>query len=143
MPSILHDFVVHAPPERVYAAFATPAGLDAWWTLRSSGAPDVGTTYELFFGDAYDWRGRVVRAEPARGIEWEITTADADWLGTRVGAELTADGASTRVRFWHSGWTEASEHYRISSFCWAMYLRLLKRWVETGEVVAYERRLEV
>lgn len=47
------------------------------------------------------------------------------------------------MQFWHRGWLEANVHYRTSSFCWAMYLRLLKRWVEAGEVVPYERRLEV
>jgi hypothetical protein len=36
-----------------------------------------------------------------------------------------------------------SAHYRTSSFCWAMYLRLLKRYVEHGEVVPYEKRLDV
>ena len=36
----------------------------------------------------------------------------------------------------------ANAHYRTSAFCWAMYLRLLKKYVETGEVVPYERRLE-
>ena len=29
-----------------------------------------------------------------------------------------------------------------STFCWAMYLRLLKRFVEAGEVVPYAERLD-
>ena len=48
----------------------------------------------------------------------------------------------TQVRFHHVGWPEPSEHYRISCFCWAMYLRLLKRYVEKGERVPYEARLD-
>ncbi|MCH8956850.1 SRPBCC domain-containing protein, partial [candidate division KSB1 bacterium] len=38
---------------------------------------------------------------------------------------------------------EANEHYRVSCYCWAMYLRLLKRYVEHGETVPYEDRLDV
>jgi hypothetical protein len=30
-----------------------------------------------------------------------------------------------------------------SSYCWAMYLRLLRRNVEAGEVVPYAQRLDV
>lgn len=47
------------------------------------------------------------------------------------------------VLFYHTGWKEANAHYRISAFCWAMYLRLLKRYVESGERVRYEERLDV
>jgi hypothetical protein len=46
------------------------------------------------------------------------------------------------VQFWYRGWPDPNAHYRTSSFRWAMYLRLLKRWAETGEVVPYLRRLE-
>ncbi len=35
------------------------------------------------------------------------------------------------------------EHYRISCYCWAMYLRILKRYLEHGETVQYARRLDV
>ncbi len=49
----------------------------------------------------------------------------------------------TQVRFSHSGWADANDHYHTSCFCWAMYLRILKRYVEHGELVPYEKRLEV
>jgi uncharacterized protein YndB with AHSA1/START domain len=50
MPDILHDFPVNARPARVFEALSDPKVLDAWWTLRSSGQPKIGETYELFFG---------------------------------------------------------------------------------------------
>ena len=37
----------------------------------------------------------------------------------------------------------ADDHSRISSYCWAIYLRVLKHWIERGERVPYGRRLEV
>ena len=66
--------------------FTTPGGLDEWWTQRSSGEPKEGAEYELWFGPEYDWRARVTRCVPDVEFELQMTRADADWTGTRVGA---------------------------------------------------------
>jgi hypothetical protein len=71
-----------------------------------------------------------------------LTEADEDWQGTRVGFLLDENDGGTQVRFHHTGWPAANEHYRVSCYCWAMYLRLLKRYVEHGEVVDYDVRLD-
>lgn len=143
MTDILHDFPVARPPEHVFAAVSTPAGLDTWWTLRSSGHAQLDQTFELGFGPAYEWRARVSRCVPSGEFELEMTQADRDWLGTRVGFTLTPQGTGTHVRFHHTGWPSTNDHYRTSCYCWAMYLRLLRRYVEEGEVVPYDRRLDV
>jgi uncharacterized protein YndB with AHSA1/START domain len=143
MADILHDFLIGAAPQRVFAAVSTPAELDTWWTMRSSGRAQLGATYELWFGPAYDWRARVTRCDADADFELEFGQSDRDWLGTRVGFRLDRHPHGTQVRFHHTGWPESNEHFRISSYCWAMYLRLLRRYVEEGEVVPYERRLDV
>ncbi len=142
MPDITHEFPVSAPPPRVFQAMATPAGLDAWWTLTSAGDPVPGGVYALGFGPGYDWEAVVRSVTPDVALEWELTKADEDWTGTRVGFRLDPAGGLTSVRFHHTGWREANRHYRVSSFCWAMYLRLLKRYVESGDRVPYSKRLE-
>jgi uncharacterized protein YndB with AHSA1/START domain len=142
VPDILHDFRIKAPPARVFAAISLPTGLDRWWTLRSAGAPRLATDYELGFGPGYDWRARVTRCVLDREFELELTEADPEWLGTKVGFQLAGADGGTQVRFHHVGWPHDSEHYRISSYCWAMYLRLLRRYLEHGETVDYGRRLE-
>lgn len=143
MPDIVHDFPVGAPAARVFDMFATSAGLDTWWTARSSGTPSLGAEYHLWFAPEHDWRARVTACDPGRRFELEVTRAMDDWLGTRVRAELEEHSGITTVRFAHLGWREASEHFRISSFCWAMYLRLLRLYLEEGVVVEYARRLTV
>ena len=140
---ILHDFPIAAPVSRVYEAITAPAGLDNWWTKRSSGQPISGTEYHLSFGPQYDWRAKVVQAVPDKAFELEMTRADTDWTGTRVGVELESIDADTQVRFYHKGWPANNAHYRISCYCWAMYLRILKRYLEHGERVEYEERLNV
>jgi uncharacterized protein YndB with AHSA1/START domain len=143
VPDILLDFPIQAPASRVYDAVSTPVGLDAWWTDQSAGQPVVGAEYALRFGLEYDWRAVVTAAQPASAFELELTSAGPDWLGTRVGFDLSAAREFTQVRFHHTGWPAANEHWRISCYCWAMYLRILRRHLEYGEMVPYAQRLDV
>ncbi|MBK7905219.1 MAG: SRPBCC domain-containing protein [Gemmatimonadetes bacterium] len=145
MPDILFDFPVAATPDKVFEAVATPDGLPRWWTRTpADGDPAVGAVWGFDFGPKFQWQGVVRRFEPGQVVEWELTKADPDWRGTRVRVELEAQpGGLTWVRFAHEGWADAGEHYRISAYCWAMYLRLLKHWVQRGETVPYDRRLEI
>ena len=139
---IYHDFPIAAPAADVFAAVATPKGLDAWWTERSSGRPEMGTEYQLVFGEGYDWRARVSRCYAPHEFELTMTRASDDWIDSRVGFTLSEHDGRTQVRFHHTGWPEVSDHYRTSSYCWAMYLRLLRLYVERGEIVPYKDRLD-
>lgn len=143
MPDIHHDFPIHATLERVFQAISAPEGLDSWWTKQSSGKAQLGAEYTLSFGPGYDWRARVSRCSPCSEFELELTESDEDWQGTRVGFELETRGTLTWLRFHHTGWRQANEHYRITSNCWALYLRILRRALEHGESVPYEARLDV
>lgn len=140
MPDIYHDFPVVASQEEVFKAISLPEGLNAWWTKKSAGLPQPGEVYQLWFAPEYDWRGSVIECKPNESLEWEITTADADWTGTRVGFELLLKKGYTQVRFHHTGWAELNDHFRRSSYCWAMYLRVLKAYIEDGKMVPYEDR---
>lgn len=142
MPDIFHHFPIKAPRQKVFQAISTPAGLDTWWTKRSSGEPAEGAEYELWFSPDYDWRAVVACYIPDSEFEMDITSAQEDWLGTRVGFSLEEKEGVTQVRFRHTGWPEVNEHFRVSSYCWAALLRLLRRYVELGEVVPYEDRLD-
>ena len=143
MADILQDFPIRAPRDRVYQAVSTPAGLDCWWTKKSAGNPIEGAEYELWFGPPYDWRAKVTRCVADAEFELQLVVADDDWLSTRVGFHLDDRDGMTWVRFHHTGWPSHNEHNRISCHCWAMYLRVLRRYLEHGELVPYENRLDV
>ena len=143
MADILHDFPIRASPARVFEVMVTPQGLDQWWTLRATGRPESDSEYQLWFGPEYDWRARVTRLVTSEEFEWEMTRATDDWLGTRVGFRLTQEVGQTLVSFRHTGWAGPTPHFRTSSCCWAMYLRILRRYIEHNETVAYDKRLDV
>lgn len=143
MADILQDFPVAAPPDRVFDGITQPALLDQWWTLGSKGQPTVGSTYELDFGPDYLWRAEVSLAIPRAAFGLRMTHADRDWMGTVVSFDLSPSKTGTQVRFAHRGWPDANAHYRTSCHCWALYLRILRRHLEFGEIVPYDRRLDV
>ncbi len=143
MADILHDFPINVSAQRVFEAVATPQGLDTWWTLESSGAPQLGNEYVLNFGPEYIWRAAVTKCVPREAFELQLTHADKDWINSRVGFMLEGKEGNTLVHFYHRHWPEANAHYRQSTYCWAMYLRVLKRNLEAGEFVPYAMRLEV
>ena len=143
VPDIFHDFTIAAKRGAVFEAITTPGGLDQWWTKTSSGEPRAGAIYELGFGPGFDWRARVTELVPNESFELQMITADADWTDTRVRFDLSAGSGVTPVQFRHVGWPSANELYRVSCFCWAAYLRILRRYLEHGEHVPYETRLDV
>ena len=143
MPEILHRLPVRATAVRVFDMFATPNGLNEWWTLTADGTPEPGAVYRFEFGPGFAWQGLVKACEPGRWIEWEMIEADDDWRGTRVGVRLTQNGEHTMLDFYHSGWPHANDHFRTTSCCWASYLRVLRRFLEHGERVPYDVRLDV
>jgi uncharacterized protein YndB with AHSA1/START domain len=143
MADIFQDLTVRAPVLPVYEAVATPAGLDCWWSKAALGETKVGAEWSLFFGPEHDWRARVSIYAPNTAFELQMTRADPDWQDTRIGFALQPNGESkTNVRFHHTGWPVGNEHWRISCYCWAAYLRLMRRYVEHGETVPYESRLD-
>jgi uncharacterized protein YndB with AHSA1/START domain len=143
MPDIYHNFPINAPAQKVFDAVSTAEGLDHWWTKTCEATPGEGSEYKMGFGPGYSWKAVASQWQPNTGFELKLIDADQDWLGTRIGFQLSEKDGVTEVRFHHLGWPEVNEHYQISCFCWAMYLRLLKRYVELGETVAYENRLDV
>jgi len=110
MPDIFHDFPIRAAGGRVFEAVSTPQGLDRWWTKQCSGQPSQGAEYELGFGPGYAWRAVVTRCVPDAEFELQITQADADWTGTRVGWRTEQRKGATWVEFSHTGWPNANEH---------------------------------
>lgn len=144
MPEIHHNFVVNQGIEKVFNGVSDPIYLDKWWSKNSSGNPRTGEIYKLGFGPGYAWEAEVTSASKPDLFELKLIKADNDWMGSKVTFELVSlNDKKTQVKFHHSGWQSDSDHFRISNYCWAMYLRILKRYLEYEEEVPYEKRLEV
>lgn len=140
MYDILHDLTIKAPASKIFAAISEPEHLNNWWTKKCKGQAKLSEEYRLYFTAEYDWYARVSICEPNRHFELQMTKSDEDWNPTRFGFVLEETSAGIRVSHYHKGWLSQNHHYRRSNYSWAQLLRLLKNYVETGEVVEYMHR---
>jgi uncharacterized protein YndB with AHSA1/START domain len=143
MAEIYHTLSIKVPKDKVFEAICTSRGMDNWWTKSSEVNPELGGTYMLHFGPGYHWKAIATKFIAGTAFELDFIEADADWRRTNVGFTLIEKDGITWVNFYHTSWPKKNPHFKISSFCWAMYLRILKRYLEFGEEIAYENRLKV
>lgn len=140
---IFHDLTIQVSPDQIYKGVTSPEGLNSWWTQRATGQPKVGANYQFYFAPEYDWRAKVIRCQANELIYFEMGQSDADWEGTQLRFQLIPKAGSTLTRFEHVGWTSNNDHFRRTSYCWAIYLRGLKRYLEKGIVLPFEERSQV
>lgn len=140
MPDIYHNIPINSDPEWVFACVSTPDGLSRWWSIGGTGLAGVGNEFEFDFGPEYQWKAVVEKFEPKELFSIRMTDADPDWIGTVITFELEESESGTMLKFEHVGWPEDNPHYRTSSYCWAMYLRCMKNYLEKGVELPYEQR---
>lgn len=138
--SILHDLVIKTTPEKVFDALTQPIHLNHWWTLKSSGKPELGEEYNLNFTDKYDWYCKVSEVKINQKFCLKMTKSDEDWNPTTFGFNLKPHEHGTLVAFFHSGWQSNNHHFRHTSFCWALLLKGLKNYLEKNVILPFEAR---
>lgn len=138
--SIYHDLVIRANPGQVFEAVSKPQHLANWWPLKCSGKPALGELYNFNFGIEYDWYGQVVQYTPAESFHVKMAKSDPDWSPTTFGFDIAEQEGGTKLSFRHTGWPECNDHFRTSSYCWAMLLNGLKNYLEKGDVVPFPER---
>jgi len=137
---IYHDFSINASLKEVFDAVTLPKHLDNWWTLKSSGHPELNAEYNLNFTDQYDWYCKVSEVKPNQCFYLKMTKSDDDWNPTTFGFELETQSKSTLVKFSHVNWLNVNDEYKQSSFCWALLLNGLKNYLEKGIVIPFDQR---
>lgn len=142
MNEINHDVFIYADLPEIFEAISQPDKINQWWTKRCSGEVKLSATYNFYFSNEYNWFGNVHSLEEGKAISWIMTESDEDWNNTVFGFNLVAEEkGKTRVQFSHIGWNTSNEHFKQTSFCWAMYLYLLKKLIENQEVTLFEERI--
>jgi uncharacterized protein YndB with AHSA1/START domain len=132
MVDILHRIgMKSASPEDVYMALATTKGLAGWWTEDTDGDTHVGGVIRFRF-EPGGFDMKVLEAQPAEHVLWEVVDGPEEWIATYVRWELKRDGDYTIVLFRHEGWKEPVEFMYHCSTKWATFLMSLKKLVETG-----------
>lgn len=137
---IYHDLIIKATAREVFNKITSPEHLVNWWPLRCSGRRESGATYNFYFSPEYNWYGKVVTCNPNAAFHIKMTKADAGWNNTTLAFDLEENGDMIIVKFAHTCFQECNHHFRRTSFCWAILLNNLKKYIEKGIVVPFEER---
>jgi len=137
---ILFDLYINASKQDVFDAFSLPEHLNNWWTLKSSGKPELGAVYNLNFTDEYNWYAEVSQVKQNKSFFLKMTRSSEDWHPTKFGIELEENDNGALLKFSHTGWQNNNHEFRNSSFCWAMLLNALKNYIEKGTIIPFNER---
>jgi len=137
---IYHDLVIKGPVSKVFEAVTDAEKLIHWWPLKCNGNPELNSSYNFYFSEEYNWYGKVVKLDINSSFHVKMTRSDEDWNPTTFRFDLEQKKESVLLKFSHVDWPHHNEHFRRSSFCWAMLLNGLKNYVENGTIVPFEKR---
>lgn len=138
--SIYFNFIIRSDQFSVYKAVSDPEHLEKWWPLKCSGTPQTGQEYNFNFTDEYDWYAEVKSCKKDDHIHFKMTKSDDDWNPTTFGFQLKKKENGICLNFFHKDWPECNNHFKHSSFCWAMLLKGLKDYLEKGIIIPFEKR---
>jgi uncharacterized protein YndB with AHSA1/START domain len=133
MASIKHLFHISTPREKVYKEVSTAEGAAKWWTTATHGDDKVGGTLLVPFGVHATMKFKVKELKPNEKVVWECMDGNPDWVGTTLTFALDENEGKTRVRFEHTGWKEAGDHYANCCFSWGRYMESLRQLCQTGK----------
>jgi uncharacterized protein YndB with AHSA1/START domain len=124
---------VQAPPDALFDALTTPAGLTAWWT-PADGSGAAGGELRFFMSAPDPLRVHVDAATRPTSVQWTVTecTFEPDWVGTQPTFTITAVDGVSEVEFRHIGLTDELECIDMCTRGWDHYLGSLRDYLETG-----------
>ncbi len=131
MPNIKHLVNIKSSSDKIFEAISTVEGLSQWWTPQTTGSSKVGGELKFGFGPDY-YKLMQVESSNENMIKWTCTEAVDEWVGTSIVFKIDEEQEKSILRFWHNDWQQYSDMYAQCSFDWALFLRSLKIYCETG-----------
>jgi uncharacterized protein YndB with AHSA1/START domain len=131
MPDINHNVVIKTTAERIFEAIVTQEGLVSWFSRSTIARPQAGYVNVFTFGN-YRLELKITDLVPNKRVGWLCTRAIEAWLHTTISFELEEQGENTLLRFAHADWKAMNDAFASSCYDWAMFLRSLKSYCETG-----------
>lgn len=111
-------------------AISTVDGFAGWWTTKTEQV-EPGKIRFHFPGHYY----KDFKAIENKGdhFVYECLDATPEWKGTRFSFKLIKDNDKMMIHFRHSGWKDQTPMFGICSYHWALYMKSLRDYIETGK----------
>jgi uncharacterized protein YndB with AHSA1/START domain len=131
MAEIRHNVVIKAAPEKVYNAITTQEGIESWWCKNTTAKPELGFVNVFIFGKFRN-EMKVTVLTPNKKVEWECIGSIEEWVGTTISFDLEEKGGNTILRFTQGGWRAVTDTFASCNYDWALFMKSLKSFCETG-----------
>ena len=134
MADMMHELMIGADADKVYAAITEQEGLASWWTDTNTASPELGSEAEFVFdGGQTVFKMKIDELTPGKRVVWSALESPAPgWPGTTITFDLSAEESGTKLLFGHIGWPSTDGAFPSCNFAWAIYLQSLKDYLETG-----------
>jgi len=132
MADLNHVVPIDAPPEKVYAAVATQAGMRSWWTGDTQMDARAGGKAEFGFNNrGVIFRMTIEKLEPGRCMIMRCHGDPDDWNGTTLRWDISAnDSGGSTLKFVHSGWRAMTDFCASCNTMWGNLMFRLKDGLE-------------
>lgn len=153
MQAIHHELLIGASVGKVYEAITSREGLSAWWMPGAT--RQLGGIIRFAFGPDYFKEMKVVELVPDKLVKWDCVKGAEEWMGTtitfklqagdkesllkshpEIGGQLEQQGDKkelTLLIFHHDDWKADTPMFAECNYTWALFLRSLKLFCETGK----------
>lgn len=150
MLSIRHELLISAPLDKIVTAITTQHGLSSWWT-KTEMLPEHGAI-RFHFGERYFKEMKIVQSGFPQ-IEWQCIAGADEWIGTTLSFQIESEekdlmlathpevagqmvqqntNSPALLLFQHENWRAQTPMFAECNYTWAMFLRSLKSYCETG-----------
>jgi uncharacterized protein YndB with AHSA1/START domain len=127
MADLQHLITIAAPPDKVYAALATEAGMRSWWTADTTMDARVGGKAVFGFGRrATTFRMTVETLEPGKRVVLSCQGEPEEWNGTRLTWTITPEKTGAVLRFAHANWKVMSDMACLCNSTWGELMYRIK-----------------
>lgn len=154
MVDIKHTLVIETNPHSIYNALTTEDGLSSWWTPNTQANAEIGSIAKFPFEGDYVKHMEIVDLISDKFVRWRCLEGDKEWINTEITFKLvqkdlpslqlkhpevkgqleqSKNGIKTVVLFEHRNWKAYSPSFAECSYTWAIFLRSLKLYCETGK----------
>ena len=134
MSTLSHSVPVNASPDKIYAAVATQAGMQGWWTQDTKMTPKVGSKAEFGFDDRkMVFRMTIDEMTPNRSIRMSCSGDHPDWQGTTLEWVIEPTAQVAELRFYQRGVRDITPFMAGCNSMWGSLMFRLKAFVETGK----------
>lgn len=130
-----HQYLIHAPPSRVFQACTDPRLLVTWLCDTAEIEPRPGGRYSLGWTNGPTHVGRVLELVPGQKLVLEWSWPGVELTGTRFGLAVEATEGGSLLQITHEGFPRLvrwGELYAGAEWGWTYFAMNLKSVLEAG-----------